>query len=154
MIPANELRIGNLYISDCEHYLSELDDKFEKLDAILRDDKWKGGFCLEATNGNKTAITNSKPIPLTKEILEKLGCNCEKLNYHYILNINTEELGKNSNCLKIHFYLYNGISTQQNLLQIGECLPASVIEIKYLHRLQNLYFALTGKELEITLNPL
>jgi hypothetical protein len=74
-----------------------------------------------------------KPIPLTDELLLRLGFElneCDNYELAYIVEINStftiidEERG--------YFY----IDARNN-------------EIKYLHQLQNLYFALTNKELEI-----
>lgn len=67
-----------------------------------------------------------EPIPLTPEILEKCGF----------------EKGEKG------FWFTGGIeyNLEKNLLEgFGYCL------IEYLHQLQNLYFALTGEELQITL---
>lgn len=71
------------------------------------------------------------PIPLTREIIE--SCGFEK-----------------------HTLGYNSLNSNINLYQMKEGLPIlpcwkeNVIgkEIKYLHQLQNLYFALTQTEIE------
>lgn len=74
------------------------------------------------------------PIPLTPEILEKCGFgngNSEKANVDLWNKywIGDFELDNNKECFD-----YEG-----------------KVSIKYLHQLQNLYFALTGEELKITL---
>lgn len=73
------------------------------------------------------------PIPLTPEVLEKCGaylkrcdhfCNYYKLGILVIKRLIIESV----------FYC--------DIKDFGE------IEVKHLHQLQNLYYALTGKELE------
>src|SRR6185312_9286781 len=72
-----------------------------------------------------------QPIPLTPEILERCGFekHGEKDEIRYYLN---------------DFY-FEDISLKRD-----ECFIANV---EYLHQLQNLYFALTGQELEFTQQP-
>jgi hypothetical protein len=82
-----------------------------------------------------------EPIPLTPEILEKCGFekskgyidfNLEITNNH-LLNYSDEELSVFVNSQNEHGY------------------EAFITPCKHLHQLQNLYFALTGSELEINL---
>lgn len=74
------------------------------------------------------------PIPLTPEILEKCGF---RLNaWGYLMQDPAVEFGISIDSLQpINYY--------------GSRLAAT--EIKHLHQLQNLYFALTNKELEVNL---
>jgi len=69
-----------------------------------------------------------KPIPLTEEWLLKFGY---KLYHDYVwVNDNTDVLGR--------------------IDKFKDDVARSIyprLEIKYVHQLQNLYFALTGKEL-------
>jgi hypothetical protein len=70
------------------------------------------------------------PILLTPEILEKFGLNGTKIDFEKSIKIN--------------------VSLSNNVVYIGNATSTSgtvVKDIKYLHQLQNLYFALTGKEL-------
>ena len=77
------------------------------------------------------------PIPLTEEIL--LKCGAEKINhidgskFHLIQNKKTN--------IKIRFY--------KTLVSVNSSF--SIYDLKYLHQLQNLYFALTGEELNVNL---
>lgn len=79
------------------------------------------------------------PIPLTEEILLKCGFkdsgNDELLIYNEL---------DYENQLALHF-------TKEGLSFVFEQYVESNIKYNYLHQLQNLYFALTGKELEINL---
>lgn len=71
---------------------------------------------------------NYKPIPITEEWLLKFGFH--KINESYIKNAFLF-----TNCNSIYKFLYK-LSIIEN-------------ELKYVHQLQNLYFALTGEELII-----
>ena len=78
-----------------------------------------------------------EPIPLTPEILEKAGF--ELTNPLNIENANT--------------YFKEGLNEFISYHGEGICIYESTKKrvIKYLHQLQNLYYALTGEELEISL---
>ena len=125
-ISANELRIGNMI---------EANGPMMEVKAIYSDhvelclngaeaDNWDED--LEACNG----------IPLTPEVLEACRFFCmvvsDKSRYpiyrkeYYIEIIQKEE--------NMFFFSFN----------------RRFVEIKYLHQLQNLYFALTGHDLPIT----
>ena len=84
---------------------------------------------------NKKVTSTPEPIPLTPEILEKAGfTNEDKLH----AGANTwwkEGMGE-----YLSFY-YDGFLKYE----------LTGRSVKYLHQLQNLYFALTGEELEIKL---
>lgn len=71
-------------------------------------------------------------IPLTEEVL--LKCGFEKYDTY---SNNGIELNFENN----EYFLYDS----------GETRNISDNPVKYLHQLQNLYFALTGKELEVKL---
>lgn len=74
-------------------------------------------------------LTNIKPIPLTEEWLVKFGFN----------NLNL-------NCSNYMFELiHNDMIGYRFSIEGQYGYP----EIKYVHQLQNLYFALTGEELTI-----
>lgn len=80
-----------------------------------------------------------KPIKLTDEILIKYGfqkgCLILELNEYWFLGYDTQ--------------LYLQVERQPEGKYIIERIPFP--NIKHLHQLQNLYFALTGNELEIQL---
>ncbi len=80
---------------------------------------------------------DANPIPLTHEILIKCGFD-EWSTENYRLR---KSLTKNGWSSKFNYYLpYFYLSTY-----------TGSVTIKYLHQLQNLYFALTGEELNIQL---
>lgn len=77
------------------------------------------------------------PIPLTEEIL--LKCGFRRENY----------ISKKAWNISFGFYNIWGIIGDKFTLYLNG--DETETEIKYLHQLQNLYFALTGTELEINL---
>jgi hypothetical protein len=126
---ANELRIGNYFKTTISK------DRGMPIKALAI--KGDGiGYTEFGSDYIYVRIEDIKPIPLTPEILEKAGF--EKsieviggwLYYKDDFNI----------C-----YLDSGIVK----LQVDDCNYGQ--PFKYVHQLQNLYFALTGNELEILL---
>lgn len=91
---------------------------------------------IEYGDGGQYDLTQLKPIPLTEEIL--LKCGFEKPAYSFNGDI---------------FHL-----TEWDKYPLNWCVAMNkngavlVEKLKYLHQLQNLYFALTGKELDIDLS--
>ena len=75
-----------------------------------------------------------KPIPLTEEWLLKAGFEF-----------------KGKRISKDWFYLWNDENRIVFALAEMQDETGTYLEIKYVHQLQNLYFALTGKELEFKL---
>jgi len=70
-----------------------------------------------------------KPIPLTEDILLKCGFEKDGTTYHNQIAI---------------YHIYDNFTYNVNYFEHD-----NLIEIIYLHQLQNLYFALTNIELEI-----
>lgn len=77
---------------------------------------------------------DANPIPLTHEILEKAGGQfCDGLGSKWYIFVNNQ---------------YNVVI---DLIGRGYFIKDSHSELQSVHQLQNLYFALTGEELEIKL---
>jgi hypothetical protein len=78
-------------------------------------------------------IGGLEPIPLTPQILEKAGFEKEDDNY----------------------YSKENIWIQTDIMRVWlMCAPTEFeinVDLKYVHQLQNFYFALTGEELSIEL---
>lgn len=123
MIKANELRVGNWVIDPVDGRM-----KTTNIYQI-------GKHQIDDTN------TNYLPIPLTPEILEKAGF----VKYQYGGNNQFE--GYKVRWSKDSIY---GFLTSDNIFALLG-FERRHQNIKYLHQLQNLYFALTGEELEINL---
>ena len=118
---ASELRIGN--------YLA-LPTRGE--DVVIVEEIFADDFIVCDVTSNEWPITDYAPIPITEEWLFNLGFVCEWDEYEG----ETREWHKgcivfvNSDHYKIHSsWVFEP-------------------EIKYVHQLQNLYFALTGEELK------
>lgn len=122
MMQPNELRIGNW---------------------VVRKDRQSGKFiCYEQVNYLKKSIKYGElpssycvGIPLTPEILEKCGFVTDGDSWV-------------KNKIELMF-----ITTDEHYEMEFTCpsMDWKIVPIKYLHQLQNLCFALTGKELTITL---
>jgi hypothetical protein len=121
---ANELRIGNLL--------------FDRGDKILRLDYWdfmKPAQRMFLGDSEVHPLTEDleycKPIPLTEEWLLKFGFKWKQIKDLSSYTLSKLELYRySSNNNKIFFEYAEG-----------------EVELKYVHQLQNLYFALTGEEL-------
>lgn len=123
MIKANELRIGNLVQFESETGFTEQ----VKVVCIRENDFDAEG---DEVFHNEKYDGDYEPIPLTPEILEAAGFDkVSGLTYdHKDGNTIRESSGQYWYYVKIH---------------------GNLRSIQYLHQLQNLYFSLTGKELEI-----
>lgn len=140
MIQANELRIGNRFIRELPTTRGlEYDHDF-----ILT-----AGFMVQLFHLTaEFSIEKLFPIPITEEIL--LKCGFKKFSHEPGYSIGSEEL----DVLCDEYTL--GELTVMNWGK-GFVLSNSFsfdlrVEIKSLHHLQNLYFALTRTELQINQN--
>lgn len=106
---------------------------------------------LDSVNSIERSLSQYEPIPLTKEVLEKCG-------FEYI-NLPSNFNGGNGGYRKLIMS-----SAQRYILLTGRShficgmydsddvkYYSPLTDFSYLHQLQNLYFAMAGKELEITL---
>ena len=143
---SNELRIGN-YVFSAE------DNKNGEVFQI--DSR---GIVFVNKNGNRWQdLKNIQPIPLTEELL--LKCGFEKVKNKDKEDLR-EYIGHTAQKAKYAIFdtdifitkvdkrglLWRGIGCDFMVLFYHKSIP-----IKYLHQLQNIYFALTGQELEINL---
>lgn len=139
MINRNELRIGNWVktynFSDIEPY-QDVQVKGIHPNGKLFFQSQGQPYTYWSLTEDKDGHCSIDPIPLTPEILKSCGLGAT----------NGIEI-KNNIWLVIHCD-----SDEANIYNIykNETLQLK-IECKYLHQLQNLMFALTGKELEVNL---
>lgn len=135
MINANELRIGN--------WVKLFNDDFYKIHVISKTViQVEGGII----GGEVFKLEHTKPIPLTPEILEKCGFRmyCEKsikTEWDNNPRFSYQYLCKNDRFIVTHTPSDDADRTFR---------AANDLIVKYLHQLQNLYFALTGEELTYT----
>jgi len=129
---ANELRIGN-YIESYgnNHKITEIFFGLVEFEEYL----------ISTEEGITFEIDELKPIPLTEDLLLRFGF--EKRLYKWNDGSESDDLFiQNSYFIGIHDG-YNTISRlYRNEYQF-------LMNIESIHQLQNLYFALTGRELEI-----
>lgn len=134
MINANELRIGNFVYFSYEYSKKRINRvcsiKSLDVDATVVNDIG-APLCI------RYDTDSIQPIPLTPEILEKVGFKITpgKLFDYYQLAVNVR-VSLNTNGSVPNKYLF------MNELR----MPCESV-----HQLQNLFFALTGTELEIKL---
>jgi hypothetical protein len=147
MIKATDLRIGN-WVSIKNNYR----DSFQNIQIL------NGDHLSHILNEHPEHVINyTEPIPLTKEILEKCGFekdNEQKFNgiiESYSLDIDVKGSNKNT----IHFNLPGNTRIKnKELYNFGNYTVNDhwgSNNFKYLHQLQNLYYALTGEELNVNL---
>jgi len=130
MIKTNELRVGNFLLFENEvQIVSSIHS-----DNTIRLRKTKNEECHGCYKVNNTSI---KPIPLHIEWLIRLGVN--EVKSQEVLRINYVKYYKSDNTFDYCLcYYFDDDGYVDNVFK----------EIKYVHELQNLYFALTGSELQ------
>lgn len=131
MIPYNELKLDNWVIGEHIPIGSSIKETF-----LCQIYELNPEFVRVYVDGHVIACTNIEAIPITHEILEQCG-----FVWIYDLGI----------------YSNNGIGIDDDSYYVAvdyEGAKERVIKIQSLHQLQNLYFALTGEELEVNINQL
>lgn len=132
MIKANELRLGNYFEYLVEDKLSDPQSEWV-LNVIDAQD------IMQCDSINDYFNNHYRPIPITEKVLFQCGLYQIKgskiysINDAYKLKI-IENNGFSSSCLLYKKYVGN--------------LIVSITYVSYLHQLQNIYFALTGEELQ------
>ena len=136
MIAANELRIGNLFYqidrSNTAHLPITIPMK------VLEINMFNVLACLADENPAmmKTipviSMSDLSPIPLTPEILEKLGFEFDTITFS-----------------KSYFLLAEGDNGFD--VWIGGLSKVKLNPIKYVHELQNLFYAITKEELNYSI---
>jgi hypothetical protein len=143
---ANELRVGNKF--ECMGMIQTVFEIIDNTDngRIIQEGYENIIRCKE--NGNQYKPIEIHGIPLTEEWLLKLGF------IKYSGRTKTWRNGRqfiskyyrhysNVDYFSLTFHVMYDMITLNNY--------NSRLDIKYVHQLQNLYFALTGKELEINI---
>lgn len=132
---AQELRIGN--------WIYDFGDGEGQVLAIDCD-----GYVLTSANDIPEPVEALSGIPLTPEWLERAGFEeyfrNESISYHTI-NIK----GSDIQTMDFHLQIWTGKAPVFNINNDNPENDGFLQEIQYVHQLQNLYFSLTGTELEI-----
>lgn len=131
MIPVNGLRIGSLVLYN---------NAYNIVSGIIppcpnSDKRWDGKWVIEINPPDcfNVTIDEINPIPLTPEILERAG-----FEKSYVLGSQTN-------------FVYTKGVLSYNESHGGWWFRGPFTDIPHLHQLQNLYFAMTGEELNIEL---
>jgi len=125
-VKSNELRIGNLLTVK---YTKQIKEDF------VTEIK---GYDIVRIEENDFNTLNYEPIPLTEEWLLKFGFNCDLAKTY------TKQIEKNT--FELRFDKLDKII----VLDVNINYEDTYLEfkhIKYIHQIQNLYFALTNEEL-------
>ncbi len=126
---ANELRVGN-YL-----FVPGIDRK------VIVSAIFKSHYVCEDSDGirfEESVRINYQPIPLTPEILVKAGFENKSSTTDYIFEYGKFIIGGTRK------RLFPSVWGEDGLQDYGDL-------IEYVHQLQNLYFCLTGDELNIEL---
>ncbi len=142
MIKTTELRRGNLINEEVLGWVT-VHEVFENSASVLAKhmdiDRRISDVCYTLSFGNMDGI------PLTPEILEKFGF----VKYEYGANLFSIHLEVEN--WKLVYEQYKGGEVQFYIQADGGYDEYGLMDIinkcKYVHQLQNLYFALTGEEL-------
>jgi hypothetical protein len=144
---ASELRIGNFVQDfDCEpHYFA--------IESIYKNEK--GDYrCSYRNNSIDATVEDTSPIPLTEDWLLKFGFLPKNFGLKlpqgwyelkYLSNQHDEMITTWVSVL-ININSFSCVICDEYPDEIGANTKQS---IRYIHQLQNLYFALTGEELTI-----
>lgn len=121
MIKANEIRIGNIYNRKVGKGITPI-----IIDEMIMAEIF--GQSLEYS------LNDLEPIKLTKEELKAMGF---------------EEYPHNHDFAKDGIYISHITSDESYQLEFtSPLIEWMVIDLKFVHQLQNIYFTLTGKELK------
>lgn len=125
MIKANELRTGNLVLFNGKVVkISEVG----RLTIEVEINELKYLYCK---------IEDLKPIPLTEEWLLKFGWGKGEYDTEYVDNVSLKQ-----ECLS-----YNVGAKMFCIETNGDIME--IKHIRYVHQLQNIFYCLTGQELEL-----
>lgn len=128
MINENEVRIGN--------FLIDIRGNTIEVDASL--------FVADMDPEGVCDLADCSPIPITKEWLVKFGFE-QKFNSDYHIGLTTED--------DVLHGLYCKFTTERCLvfLHVNDDYEHQIFlsSVRSIHKLQNVYFATTGKELKI-----
>ena len=131
MVQANELRIGNWVKDNANDYFIIRSVSTDRLHPINVTDKI--GYAIDCL------LSDLSPIPLTPEILEKCGFKLNSISENWEIDLKLQGI------IGLHsedFSLW--IGDKSDSLGFTGGLKSRCF---FLHQLQNLYYSLTGTEL-------
>jgi len=137
MINKSELRLGNWVFGHDPQSMSYGVKKYFQVDEISED-----GINCWRVEGFDSEYATFDPIPLTPKVLLAAGFGLSEFQNRMVITYE-------NNKFDIWLYYY-----KEKCIYSSSCFPDGAKPINYLHQLQNLYFALTGTELEIDITKL
>jgi hypothetical protein len=140
MIDAKELRLGNYVSVTGYDYLNGNQVRMKISKSIEGIRQFGNDGASVYLDNNRLSCLNIRPVPLDGEILQM--CGFEELGMYgnvYCRDNFRIHTGKDGDTGTVLFILYNE----------GE--PVFQKEVSSLHQLQNLYFTLTGKDLDVNI---
>lgn len=129
MIKASELRIGNLL---------EFSNGIEPAKIVMVGRRFFSSAAIEKEDGDFNVTPYYRGIPLTEEWLIRFGFVYHKHNNSFQLDV------------AFGFSIWGKVGSGFNVYVEGSDIGNPV---EYVHQLQNLFFALTGKELILDSKP-
>tara|TARA_R110000868_G_scaffold290022_1_gene550239 strand:- start:818 stop:1312 length:495 start_codon:yes stop_codon:yes gene_type:complete len=157
MIKSNELRVGNIVQRNGDWELEK--EGFHTIIAINSSTSLDGTFDsvrTDVTGQDFLFTTQIEGIPITEEVLlyfgfKKPSNTIELVRYdrkEYNERVTLELVFEDLDCIEI-CTTTDKIDSEGNQVDIIDCTFIKLPHVKYVHQLQNLYFALTGEELPI-----
>lgn len=147
MIDIKELRIGNYIKSVDDNIIVRVEELCEHDNTICAEnDDMRCFYPIDRKSVDPLEEgCYYEPIPLTEDLLLRCGFKINK-NNNYILS------WSENYCMKFKHIEFEIVDNDVFCsFWIGDGKNKMLLDIQYLHQLQNLYFALTGKELEVKL---
>jgi hypothetical protein len=129
MVSPGELRKGNYFSGNFRDQWSVI--KIRAMPLYSYD--------VEAENGKEYSLANLEAIPLSPEILLKCG-----------FKFDSDELSDGENKVIVEKYILEYFEWYQKSKELFY-REVNLPHIKYLHKLQNIYFDLIGEELNVQL---
>lgn len=129
-----ELRVGNIVttVEGTKHYKKELE-----VENIINNNY---NIDEPLTNVNGYSLSELKPIPLTEEWLLKMGFSCNGWSYVFgNFVFHAQGVNEDGSFRNTEFHFKNNK---------GDIVISFIIN--NVHQLQNVFFSLTGRELEMS----
>jgi len=137
MINENEIRIGNWFHHTEQWSTMQGDNTLDSFDFKWTSSSWyQIGECL-------LSLEVLEPIPLTENWLLKFGFNKDYKQGYVGIDVNNSDF-------VLTEPLVIGEWQTNYIFQFNAGNLSKFTELKYVHQLQNLFFTITGKELELT----
>jgi len=136
----SELRIGNLVVNPNNGYVCSIIAIVPPGIKKFKDLQF-GMYFMQNGDGNKFEASDVSPVLMSKQWLERFGFRQVDQHYHKSYqNQGGEQI----------FCISGGDLNNWQFFVESEARENHIdIEIRYVHQLQNLYFALTGEELSV-----